>query len=134
MKIDERIPVFGDRDYRGKCNQEETDQINWVSWIRENHPDDYRLMIHPKNEGKRSPFQAAMDRKTGSLNKGASDCVIPGAPSFVVELKRRDHTKSRWQTGQQEYLIAAGEAGCFIGVALGFEAMKEAFLLWKSLK
>lgn len=134
MKVDKRIRIFGDVSYRGKCNQEETDQINWVSWLQEHYPHEHRLMVHPKNEGSRSGFQADLDRKTGSLNKGASDCVIPGCPSFVVELKRKDHTKSRWQTGQQEYLIAAAESGCFVGVAFGFEAMKEAFLEWKSIK
>ena len=59
--------------------------------------------------------------------KGASDIIIPGGPAFVCELKRRDHTQSKWQDGQQEYLDAAQRAGAFVCIALGYKAAEEAF-------
>lgn len=65
---------------------------------------------------------------------GASDVVIPGAPAFVCELKRRDHTKCTWQGGQQEYLRASQDAGAFACVALGWEAAWQAFGDWLALQ
>ena len=64
------------------------------------------------------------------MTKGASDIIIPGSPAFVCELKRRDHTKSRWEDGQQEYLTAAQDAGAFVCIALGADAAMEAFNDW----
>jgi hypothetical protein len=43
----------------------------------------------------------------GWITPGASDIIIPAACSFVCEIKRRDHTKSKWQPGQVEYLESA---------------------------
>ena len=65
--------------------------------------------------------------KAEGMVKGASDIIIPGGPAFVCELKRRDHTKSVWQDGQQEYLYAAQRAGAFVCIALGHKAAREAF-------
>jgi hypothetical protein len=45
----------------------------------------------------------------------------------VCELKRRDHTKSKFQPGQEEYLRAAQQLGSFACVALGVDAAEEAF-------
>lgn len=130
MKFNDSIPVFGDVSYRGQCPTEDIEQINFVSWLKHNHPELRCLFIHPKNEGKRSHNQVNYESRTGGLPTGASDLIIPGNPCFVVELKRQDHTKSKWQKGQQEYLLSAKETGCFIGIALGFEGAKEAFNLW----
>lgn len=62
------------------------------------------------------------------MTPGAADIIIPCG--FVCELKRRDHTKSKWQPGQLEYLEAAQDAGCFVAVALGWEAALEAVDAW----
>jgi hypothetical protein len=64
------------------------------------------------------------------MTEGASDIIIPGCPAFVCELKRRDHTKSKWQDGQLEYLETAQKAGAFVCVALGADAAMEAFEEW----
>lgn len=58
---------------------------------------------------------------------GAVDIVIPGNPSFVCELKRRDHTLSKIHDEQVEYLHAAKEAGAFVCIALGADAASAAF-------
>jgi hypothetical protein len=130
MKLPKEIPVFGDTSYRGDCPKEEIDQINFVSWLKENHRVFFDLLIHPRIEGKMSHKQINSYSKTGGLPIGASDVIIPGNPCFVVELKRRDHTKSRWQPKQPDYLIAAKSTGCFVGVALGCDGLKEAFNQW----
>ena len=66
--------------------------------------------------------------------KGAADVIIPASPAFVCEIKRRDHTKSQWQDGQQEYLNAAQKAGAFVCVALGADAAWEAFDDWLAIR
>lgn len=66
-------------------------------------------------------------QKSEGMTKGTPDIVIPGRRTFLCELKRRDHTKSTWQDGQQEYLLAAQKQGAFVCVALGVDAAMEAF-------
>lgn len=69
-------------------------------------------------------------KSEGGFVSGASDIVVPGSPTLVMEMKRRDITQSQWQDGQQEYLEAAQNAGCFACVALGAEAAWQAFEEW----
>lgn len=126
MRFPKWISVFGSQDYRGECPQELAEQITFFQWLRLQHPELHRIAVHPRNEGKRSYQQARMQRLEGSLNTGASDVIIPAGCAFVCEIKRKDHTKSRWQKGQLEYLEAAHNAGAFVCVALGHEAAKEA--------
>ena len=71
-------------------------------------------------------MQAARHKAEG-MTKGAPDVMIPGNPAFVCEIKRRDHTKSRWQDGQEDYLVTAKELGAFVCVALGADAAVNAF-------
>ncbi len=68
------------------------------------------------------------------MAKGASDIVIPGTPAFVCELKRMDHTQSKWEEGQIKYLAACDAAGCFVCVALGAAAAWGAFQDWLKIK
>jgi len=62
--------------------------------------------------------------------KGASDIIIPGAPTFVCELKRQDHTKCRLAKEQVEYLLACQKAGAFACVALGADGAIKAVDSW----
>lgn len=127
------LNVFGDTTYRGDCPLESADQATLVNQVRKRHPKTAgRLIVHVKNEGKRTARQAQMDKAQG-LTKGASDIMIPGNPSLVLELKRKDHTKSAWSEGQKEYLEAAKEAGAFVCVALGWEAALKAVDKWIEL-
>ena len=124
------IPIYGDTTYRGPCAKENAEQVTAINAIRKKWPNTAgALVIHPENEGKRSWAQAAW-AKAGGLNPGASDIIIPGNPAFVCEIKRRHHTKSKWEDGQQEYLKAAQDAGCFVCIALGWEAVVEAVDDW----
>lgn len=126
MKLNPSIPTYGDPTYRGDCPKEEAEQITFINWLRREYPDTLgALVVHVKNEGKRTAQQAALDRANG-LTKGASDIILCCSPAIALEIKRRDHTQSSWQTGQQEYLLTAQRMGSFVGVALGAEGAKEA--------
>jgi len=134
MKLNPNIKVFGDINFRGDCPSESAEAVTFFAKIRKQYPDSYGLIAtHVRNEGKRS-FQQVAKQKSEGMTKGAPDIIIPGAPSFLCELKRQDHTKSSWQDGQQEYLLAAQEAGAFVCVALGYVAAFEAFIFWKDKK
>lgn len=128
--------VYGNLDFRGKCPKEEVEQITFFNRLRREHPDTWgRLAIHPANEGQRKGvnFTYLNKQKAMGLTAGSSDIIIPAAPSFICEMKRRDPTQSKWQEGQQEYLEAAHKAGAFSCVAFGYEAAWEAFEEWLKL-
>ena len=135
MKFHPDIPVFGDTTYRGTCHKEEVEQASFFSRLRREYPATWgAIALHPRNEGlkEKGQFSTVIKHAAEGMTPGASDIVIPGTPAFVCELKRMDHTKSHWQGGQQEYLIAAKNAGCFACVALGAVAAWEAFETWRA--
>ena len=130
MKFPPDIDVYGDTKYRGDCPAETVEQVTFFNRLRAAYPDSLgKIAIHPRNEGKR--HHAAVRReKAEGMTPGASDIIIPGRPSFVCELKRRDHTKSSWQPGQKEYLETAQQYGSFACVALGADAAWQALKHW----
>jgi len=137
MKFPQWLKIYGDTSFRGDCPQESAEQITFFGQLRGQHPDTLgRLALHPKNEEKRKgrQFQQLARDKAMGLAPGASDIIIPGCPAFVCEMKRQDHTKSKWQDGQLEYLEAAHNAGAFVCVALGWEAAMEAAADWLEQK
>lgn len=130
MKFPTFLKVYGNQSFRGDCPKEDAELSTFVNQVRKKYPDTYgAVMVHIKNEGKRTAIQAKVDRMHGQT-KGASDINIPGSRSFILEMKRKDHTKSGWETGQQEYLKAAHDLGAFVCVALGWEAAFEALEDW----
>lgn len=125
--------VYGDLSFRGKCPPEAMEQVTFFNRIRAAYPDTWgRLALHPRNEGLKTGGQlrAVIRHKAEGMTAGAADIIIPGAPAFVCELKRRDHTQSKWQDGQVEYLTAAHAAGCFTCVAFGADAASDALKDW----
>lgn len=132
MKFPEWLTVFGDIDFRGECPKEGADMKTAFNQIKKRWPEIGSITVHPKNEGKRQKGQfnqLQSDKLTGYVS-GASDIIIPGSPTFVCELKRADHTKSRWQPGQLEYLKSCQEQGAFVCVALGWQGVIEAIEAW----
>ena len=120
------LPTY-DSGFRGKCAKEAAEQATFFNRIRKQYPDSWGVIAtHIKNEGIRTQIQIDKDRAQG-LKKGASDIIIPGCPSFVCELKRKDRTQSQWQDGQLEYLKAAQECGSFVCVAFGVDQAWLAF-------
>jgi len=129
MKFPDWFEVFGDQSFRGECPSEAVEQVTFFAELGRRRPALRMIAIHPRNEGKRTHGQAARHKAEG-MTKGAADIIIPGRPSFVCELKRKDHTQSRWQNGQLEYLAGCDTQGAFVCVALGWEAALEAVEEW----
>jgi hypothetical protein len=128
MKFPSWLKVYGDTSYRGECPSETLEAITFFAQLRREYPDTYGLIAtHIRNEGKRSWEQVARQKAEG-MTKGAPDIIIPTRRAFVCEMKRRDHTKSKWQPMQLEYLKSAHDAGAFVCVALGYDAAYSAFL------
>lgn len=118
--------VYGDIGFRGNCPSESAEQIAFFSWLRREYPEYGDIATHIRNEGVRKGKQAATHHMEGMVN-GASDIIIPCKTPFVCEMKRQDHTKSKWQEGQIGYLENSQNKGAFACVALGFTAAKAAF-------
>lgn len=129
MRFPAWLKVYGDLTYRGDCPSETMEQVTFFNTLRKLYPDLGLIALHPRNEGKKTMHQAMRERAEG-LASGAPDVVIPGCPSLLIELKRRDHTKSQWQKGQEEYLCTAMKNGATVCVALGWAAAMEAVEHW----
>jgi len=105
--------------------------VTFFARLRRLHPTTYGLLaLHPRNEGRRTHLQVAKEKSEG-MTTGATDIIIPGRSTFVCELKRRDHTKSKIAKEQLAFMMAAQEAGCYVCIALGVDAAWEAFESWK---
>jgi hypothetical protein len=127
MKFPQNLKVYGDQEYRGDCPSESVEQVTFFNRMRRKYPDPWGIIaFHPRNEGQRHFRQVSKEKAEGMV-KGAADVIIPASPAFVCEIKRRDHTKSTWQDGQQEFLNAAQKAGAFVCIALGADAAEDAF-------
>ena len=134
MKFNPSIPVYGDIKFRGDCPSETVEAVTFFAKLRREYPDSYgKIATHIRNEGKRSYQQTARQKSEG-MTVGAADIFIPASPAFVCELKRQDHTKSKWQEGQEEYLLEAQKQGAFVCVALGYLAAFDAFFTWNEKK
>lgn len=128
------VPIYGDMDFRGDCPLEKVEQASIFNWLRVNHPQYYAVAVHIRNEDQGSARKAMRIKAEGGMVTGASDVQIPGCPSMVCEVKRRDMTKGRFQKGQPEYLQAAKDVGAFACVALGAEGFVKAFYDWERLQ
>ena len=132
MKIDPRIKVYGSLDYRNpKTAKEDQEAQTIVNQVRKRYP--HILFMHIKNEGKKTKAQADFDRSMGMM-AGASDFIFLGNPTMCLELKRKDHTLSKWQPNQENFLIEAQQQGCFSVVCFGWEAGMEAIEDWLKIK
>lgn len=126
MNFPNWLKVYGDPAFRGKCSTESVEQVSAFNQIRKRWPETLGVIaIHPRNEGDFTPQQIRRFKAEG-MTSGASDIVIPAGRAFVCEIKRKDHTKSRWQEGQIEYLEACHNQGAFVCVALGAKGVIDA--------
>lgn len=124
------VRLYGNTEWRGKCPPEGLEQITFFNRVRSQYPDTWgAIALHVRNEGKRYREQIALHKAEG-MTAGAADIIIPGRITFVCELKRQDHTKSKWQPNQLEYLEASGNSGAFACVALGCDAAWQALHDW----
>lgn len=114
-----------DSGYRGDCPKESSEQKHLVKEIRSRFPKTIgKVLFHVENEGKRGYGQANYARQQGQT-KGASDLIIPGNPSCVIELKRRNKSLSKVSKEQHDFLVATHELGAFACLCYGAaEALK----------
>ena len=131
MKIDNQIKVYGNMSYRDGLKNETAQSQTFVNQMRKRHPE--LLIMHIKNEGKKTKAAADFDRAMGMLT-GASDFIVIGNPTLCIEMKNADHTVSTIGKKQTEFLINAEKQGCFACVALGWEAAMEAVEDWIKIK
>ena len=133
MKIPPHIQVFGDVCFMGDCPTEDAELITFFNELAKLYPSLAKVAIHPDNEGLvlgSGHLHHARQKAKGAIKKGAADIVICGNPTFVCEMKRQDHTKSRWQDGQLEFLEYGLKNGAFVCIALGYESALEAVKDW----
>ena len=129
------IWVF-DSGYRGDCPKEETDQISYGLWMQHSFPD--VLWFHVPNEtGTRSGPQFIEKRRRMGVRSGVSDNVILthgiNHKCGLIELKRRDKTKSKVSKSQTDVLEEAIAEGHFGAIAYGLEEIKKATLFYFGL-
>ena len=131
MKLPQDIRIWGNTEFRGDCPSEALEQVTFFARLRRQYPDSYGIIaLHPRNEGKRTHLQVAKEKSEG-MTTGATDIVIPGRQTFICELKRRDHTKSKLGDEQLAFMRASGKAGAYVCIALGVDAAWEAFEDWR---
>ena len=136
MKIPNWLKTYGDTSYRGDCPLEDAELMTFFNELRIKYPDIAKVAIHPDNEGLilGAAHNAHIKQKAkGAIRNGAADIIICGCPTFVCEMKRQDHTKSKWQDGQLDFLQTSQKLGAFVCVALGYEAALQALNDWLKL-
>lgn len=131
-KIPSAITIFGDTSWRGTCPLEAAEQVSFLQLLRVEFPELAEIAVHIRNEGKRTKRQGFQQKQEG-MNTGASDIVIPCCPPILIELKRRDHTKSKTGEKQIDYLVNSKKQGAFACFALGAIGAMEAVRAWHTI-
>lgn len=134
MKLPPNIPLYGDPKWRGKCPVESVEQVSWFNRIRREYPDTYgAVATHIRNEGLKTAgqFSSVIKHSAEGLVVGASDIILPARVPLVIEMKRRDASKSVLSPEQAAYLLAAQSLGAWVCVALGAVAAWDAFEQWR---
>jgi hypothetical protein len=134
MRFFNGLKVFGDVSFRGECPKEDAELRTFFSDMRNTHPMGNILkdvIFHVENEGKR--IDGKKSKAKGGLVKGVSDIIGVGSPMLIIEMKRKDHTKSSYESGQENFLKMSHQAGCFVCVALGYEGAFLALDEWLKL-
>jgi hypothetical protein len=128
------IPIYGDINYRGESEPEDGDLMEFFNGLKYDYPLISKIAIHTKNEGKRETrekqAEAKRDKMKGALLKGTVDVIIPGCPSFVMELKRKNYLHSKIDDDQILYMQHSKRAGAFVCVCLGYDAAFVALDEW----
>ncbi len=114
--------------YRGKCPKEDTDLINLVAWFNYQYPHLSPLLVHVVNESQ-LPVQARVMLKKKGLKKGFPDLMLliknKEYSGLMLELKRRDKTKSRTSKEQENYSVELSDQGFSSTFCYGLEQAKK---------
>jgi hypothetical protein len=111
-----------------KPKSEDREQIEFVSWVKQNYPED--KVIHIPNGKKRSIVDAVRLKAMG-VSKGVPDLFFPKLLLWV-EMKRE---KGGSLSKEQKVVISELRSyGHTVAVCAGAEAAKEFFTDYKSLQ
>lgn len=129
------IWVF-DSGYRGDCPKEETDQMAYWMWMRYRFPQ--AIWWHTPNEtGTSSRVQFIEKRRRMGVTPGIGDNTILthgiNHKCGMIELKRRDKTKSKLSQAQRFVLESVSDEGHFAAIAYGLDEIKKATLFYFGL-
>lgn len=121
------IEIVGDTSHRDKkCPHEDAELITLIGeWKRDPVLSRFPI-IHIPNEKKRRKGEDFAELKKqkmkGAFVPGASDVIVIGFPTLVMELKRVDHMQSDIEQDQIDFLVASQNADAWACVALGYKA------------
>lgn len=131
MNFPKGIHIYGDKNFRGKCPLEKHEAQTFFALLRNVYPSIGLIATHQRNEVKLAGgWRQANAWKREGMVTGAADIFIPGMPSFVCEMKRKDHSKSEITEAQVDYLMACKAQGSFTCIALGADAALQAVQRW----
>ena len=104
-------------------SEEQRILFQWRALQLHAHPD-LRLLFHVPNEGRRS-YATGARMKAEGMTKGVPDLWLPVARGayhgLVIELKRRDRSRSRISPEQRKWISDMTEQGWCAAVCYGAE-------------
>ncbi len=107
------IPTIGKGAYVPKVKSEHLEQVEFVQWMRRNHPEHRIFAI--ANGGYRSKSVGASLKAEG-VTKGVPDLMIPSLRVFIEMKKTEGSTTS---IEQKDWLIYLAECGYATAVCKG---------------
>lgn len=126
-----------DSGYRGKCNLEDTDLISLVAWFDYNYPQYKHLLVHVANESM-MPAQGRVKAKKKGIKRGFPDLMLLIKNSeysgLMLELKRKDKTKSSSTKEQNEYNVELESEGFCTTFCYGFDEAKKCLIEYLHIK
>ena len=112
-------------------SRETAEHLTFVSYIHNHYP--CLPLVHIKTRALSLGDRLSLTRAWEALCKGASDIIILHKVPFVMEIKRKDLSRSVVSDDQIEFLNNCDSLGCFTCIALGHQAAIAAFNEWRGL-
>ena len=123
--------------FRGNCDVEDQDQINFTSWFDYQYPHYSPLYFHVVNESMMS-VQGRVKAKRKGLKKGVSDIIIllkrGKFSGLIIELKRKDSTKNKASKEQLEFLDEVDEQDFYCAICYGLDEAKKCVQEYLTIK
>tara|TARA_R110002096_G_C14661646_1_gene728195 strand:- start:22563 stop:23027 length:465 start_codon:yes stop_codon:yes gene_type:complete len=116
--LHESVRVY--RNTESRKYKEDVEQINFISWLRFNHPDIADRCFHVPNETQSAIQYQAKLTKMGR-NKGIPDLMFYGLP-IAIEMKKTINASVKPE--QKKHLNRMAEDGLFVCVCFGDDAAK----------
>lgn len=129
LKVPPGVLVFGDPK-EAVGGTEIYHQQSYFNKLRREKPLLGKIAVHIRNEQKRVKGQLSrvVEDKLSGMVSGASDILIPGPQTLVMETKVKG---GRWRPGQEEYLKSCAEAGAMACLCWGAMGLWLATEYWQ---